>query len=398
MMISMNANRNITARPGIAMLAVLMIVMVITVMTVGFLSRSDVELACGENMALRIQMDHLAESGLEHARGLILNPQDIAGAEYWAGAEDQQLVAGSEDYYELAVTRDDTDPTDRCNYIIDCNSYRLSGVDKIGRSKLTATLRLDPVIAYWAGSNTTVSEQITINGDVYCNGSLTNDGTINGDVFASSSPGGSGTITGQTTVGTPGNVAWPNLQVGNFGPTYYYGATVYSATEIVDANELTAGPLSPDGTNPAGICYYAGNLTLPEAGGVNIIGTLVVTGQLTISGVNNSITAVKNYPALLVGGGVVIEGEGDASLVINGFAQIGQAVTINAKPKDVVDIDIIGGLFILTGGIEGVSSSTSIDITAAPAIASLQIGPAGNSTRWSPAGGAFYRSIERPNP
>ena len=128
------------------MLAVLMIVMVITIMALGFLSRSDVELACGQNMALRTQMDHLAESGLEHARGLVLNPQDVA-AEYWTGQSLQQLVAGSGDYYDLTVTRDDTDPTDRCNYIIDSNSYRLSGGERIGRSNLRATLRLDPAIA-----------------------------------------------------------------------------------------------------------------------------------------------------------------------------------------------------------------------------------------------------------
>ena len=124
-----------------------------------------------------------------------------------------------------------------------------------------------------------------------------------------------------------------------------------------------------------------------------IVGTLVVAGELRISGVNNSITAWKNYPALLVGGGVVIEG--GASLVINGLAQIDQAVTIDAKSNEVVNVDIIGGLFIRTGGIDGVSSSASINITAAPAIASLQTWPAGNSNRWGPAGGAFFRSIER---
>ncbi len=64
-------------RPGVALLVVLFIVMVITVLSLGYLSRSDVELACGENMILRTQMDYLAESGLEHARGLILNPQDV---------------------------------------------------------------------------------------------------------------------------------------------------------------------------------------------------------------------------------------------------------------------------------------------------------------------------------
>ncbi len=117
----MNPKRNIAKRSGFALLAVLMIVMVIAVMSLGFLSRSDVELACGRNMEARAQMDYLAESGLEHARGLILNPQDVA-AEYWTGEQLQQLVAGSPDYYDLVVVRDGTDPNDRCNYIIDSNS------------------------------------------------------------------------------------------------------------------------------------------------------------------------------------------------------------------------------------------------------------------------------------
>jgi hypothetical protein len=395
MMIDMNPNRNITARSGIAMLAVLMIVMVIAVVALGFLSRSDVELACGQNMALRTQMDHLAESGLEHARGLVLNPQDVAG-EYWTGQSLQQLVAGSADYYDLVVTRDTdpngTDPTYRCNYTIDCNSYRLSGSERIGRSNLRATLRLDPVIAYWAGSNTTVSEEVTINGDVYCNGNLVNNGIIEGDAFSSGTIGGSGTIRGQSTVVAQEPVAWPNLLVGDFGPTYLLGASSYAAA-TVDANEHPGGTFGPSEANPAGIRYRNGDLELP--GGVNIAGTLVVTGELRISGANNSITAQKNYPALLVGAGVVVEG--NASVVINGLAQIDQAVVIDANSAEVVDVDVTGGLFVANGGIDGISSSTTIDIIAAPAIASIQIWPAigPGSRRWGPAGGAFFRSIER---
>ncbi|MBA7693960.1 hypothetical protein ES703_102560 [subsurface metagenome] len=69
-----NDGRN---KRGAALLVVLFIVMAITILSLGFLSRSDVELACGGNMILRTQMDYLAESGLEHAKGLILNPQDV---------------------------------------------------------------------------------------------------------------------------------------------------------------------------------------------------------------------------------------------------------------------------------------------------------------------------------
>jgi len=378
-------------RQGAALLVVLFIVMVITILSLGFLSRSDAELACGQNMILRTQMDYLAESGLEHARGLILNPQDVS-SEYWTGAAGQQLVAGSDDYYDLEVVRDDSIPTNRCNYIIDCNSYRLRNGEKIGRSSIRAELRLDPCIAYWAGSDTVISEQITINGDVYCNGNLANNGSIGGDVFAS------GTITGANIAGqknelvTQAPVVWPGLMSGHFGPTYYIGSTSYSAEEIVDANVHPMGSFIPSVGNPAGIRYRSGDLEISNE--VHIQGMLVVTGGLRITGANNDITAVKNFPALLVNGEVTVADGG--MLVVNGLAQIDQKIVIDANVVD-ADIDVIGGLFIGNGGIDGISSvSVSVDITSAPAMASLQTWPAFNTEkRWRPAAGAFFKSIER---
>ena len=381
MTISMNAKNNKKARPGVALLVVLFIVMAITILSLGFVSRSDVELACGQNMILRTQMDYLAESGLEHARGLILNPQDV-GSEYWTGAMAQQLVAGSGDYYDLVVVRDDTDPTDRCNYIIDCNSYRLQGADTIGRSNISAKLRLDPCIAFWTGSDTTLSLQVTINGDVYCTGDLTNNDVIGGDVFATGTITGAN-IEGQNTTVTQAPVAWPNLISTDFGPTYYIGSTSYSSV-IVDANH-PAGSFNPTGANPAGIRYSNSDVNIP--GNMTINGTLVVGGDLIVSGANNTITAVKNFPALVVSGQVLMK---DGSLEINGLAQIGgfDPNTTNAE------ITVIGGLFIHSGGVT--SPSIIVNVTAAPAIASIETWPAENTARrWSPAGGAFFRSIER---
>ncbi|MCH7557048.1 MAG: hypothetical protein IIB56_06280 [Planctomycetes bacterium] len=380
-------------RQGVALLVVLFIVMVITILSLGFLSRSDVELACGRNMVLRTQMDYLAESGLEHARGLILNPQDVS-SEYWTGATGQQLVAGSDDYYDLEVVRDDSAPTNRCNYIIDCNSYRVRNGEKIGRSNISAELRLDPCIAYWAGSDTVISGQITINGDVYCNGNVANNGSIDGDVFAS------GTITGANIAGqkeefvTQAPVVWPGLVSSDFGPTYYIGSTSYSA-EIVDVNVHPVGSFNPSAGNPAGIRYCNGDVELV---GVNIKGMLVVNGTLRVKGggpgLSNVIRAVKNFPALLVNGEVIIENDG--TLVINGLAQIGQRIVIDAGAVN-ANIDVIGGLFIANGGIDGITSSfISVDVTAAPAIASIQTWPTVNTVkRWGPAAGAFFRNIKR---
>ena len=131
-------------KSAVALLAVLLIVMVITILSLGFLARSDVELTCGQNMILRAQMDYLAESGLEYARGLILNDSNFP--QYWTG----EIVPDSNDYYDVEVTLlplvDPCDPN-VCDYEITSTAYREIEEDgeitRIGQSSLTATLH-DP--------------------------------------------------------------------------------------------------------------------------------------------------------------------------------------------------------------------------------------------------------------
>jgi hypothetical protein len=130
---------------GIALLVVLFIVMAVTVISLGFLTRSDVELSCGTNMVLRTQMDYLAESGLEHARGLIINdvnyPASLTG----------QLQAGSDDYYHFAVIGSDVDPCDPniCSYEITSIAYRDKDGDRVGESFLTGHLYVDLNTVNW---------------------------------------------------------------------------------------------------------------------------------------------------------------------------------------------------------------------------------------------------------
>ena len=378
-------SRRSPKQKGTVLLVVLFVVMVITIVSLGFISKSDVELACGKNMVMRIQMDNLAESGLDHAGGLILNPQDV-DTEYWMGGVRQQLVTGSNDYYDVNVVQ-----LGECNYQITCSAYKEKNGEKIARSNLVAELRLDPCIALWCGADTTISERITVNGDIYCDGNLSGSGYIGGDVFAT------GTISASDIIGqvnetvTEAPVSWPGVQVGDFGSSYYIGAASYSS-QIVDSNVHPAGSFIPSAGNPAGVRYCSGEIVLP--GNVNIQGMLVVNGNLKVNGTGNVINAVKNFPALLVSGEVIIE-EG-ASLQINGLAQIGQRLVISGGAEN-VDIDILGALFIAVGSIEGaISDTVDIDINAGPLAAAIQTWPnAGSCIRWSPAGGAFFRSITR---
>ncbi|HSV27273.1 MAG TPA: hypothetical protein VLH60_05210, partial [Sedimentisphaerales bacterium] len=91
---------------GIALLSVLILIVVTTILSLSFISRSDGELAYGRNMKLYMQTAYLADSGLAHARALILNPQDInvESGEYWTGATGQHLGDVAL-YYNVSVQR-----------------------------------------------------------------------------------------------------------------------------------------------------------------------------------------------------------------------------------------------------------------------------------------------------
>ncbi len=353
---------------------VLFLVMVATILSLSFLSRSDAELACGENMAIREQMDSLAYSGLEHAKGLLLYPQDIpaSSVSYWHGASGLQLAAGS-DYYDVNVAMHDTsdpDPTYRCTYNVQCEAYRLKNGEKVGRGAIEGELRFDSCIAYRTETGTSIPSRMIIKGDAYCNGSILNMGAINGDVFTSptSALTGSGTVSGQMKVITDANttVPWPNVNVTDFTSKYPCQSLPSTVTGV------TYGPYTPPK-----VCYCNGTLKLQ--GAVTIEGMLVVQGDLQVSGVGNTINAGKNLPALYVTGDLIIED--GAELTINGLAVVGNRVKIRASTGN---FNVYGGLFVKNGVFE-----TAVDSTVNANTAFLY-----NCPTWRPTSGQVNGAIE----
>jgi len=362
-----------TSRRGVALLVVLFIVMVITVTSLGFLARSDADLACGQNMTLRAQMDYTAESGIELARGFILHPQELPG-EYWTGGTAQQIETG-DDYFDVQVSRDDSDPTDRCNYTIECEAYRLKDGQKIGSSRLSAELRLDPCIALWTGAATVLSPRVTVNGDVYCGGDLSNSATINGDVFAGGFVSG-GAIAGRTNqMVTQVPVSIPPVTADYFSTTYYT-ATGSGTSAQISQYTHPVGTFGPSASNPAGARFSSGDLELP--GGVVINGTLAVAGDLSISG-TNSITAEKNYPALLVDGDLTIRA--GARLSITGLAVVRGQVLVSS---DNGTLDVTGALF----------TDQTIRETVVDSSGAGRDGIIYGTAAWNPAGGRTGGALE----
>jgi hypothetical protein len=376
-------------REGIALLAVLLVILAITLVSLSYISRSDGELAYGQNLKLHVQAASLAESGLEQAKALILNPQDtsVAMAAYWTGAAGQQL---GEDglYYDVSVQRHSTGSTQLCSFDVLSTGYRLSNGQRVAESTLAAELRLDPCICLWLGGASSTGPIVRINGDVYCGGAFTCERTVNGDVYAA------GAITGNSLgqkypITTVAPVAWPPVTHALLAPTYYVNGASHAAAAI-GVTPAMGYTISPSAGNPAGVAYYAGNLEL--SGFANITGTLVVSGDLTITGPGNTITATKNFPALVVGGRLIIND--NSSLTVNGLAVISRAVEVRFHN---LHLTVNGGLFAGESSTLAPSPfSSSVTITADHSRTALLLwDSSGGHVTWRQAGSAFFKNLRR---
>lgn len=372
---------------GIALIIILLLVTVITVVGLSFIVRGDAEFAYGRNMELKADIDYIVESGLEHARGLILNPQDIS-ADYWTGAIRQQVNSGSNDYYDVSVSQ-----LSSFNYKITSLGYREDSGQVTAQESLTAELRLNPCIVYWQSVKADVSTVAVISGDVYFGDDNANIGAIYGNVYSAKKvinilPG---LIQGQVYQDLPKPpVDLPGISPSDFSSRYYIGTSSYSVGQIASGIQVGLN-LTPSGANPAGVYYCDGSLGID--GNSFITGTLVVKGDLQIINSGNLIIqSVKNFPALIVGGDLTTEAP-NRNLTVTGYTQIGQKIDMKSNSGGFVKI--YGALYIFGDGIRN-TSGCSIFVEGMPHKACLAIwSSTGNLTRWSPAAGAFYKSIAR---
>ncbi len=320
---------------GVALLVVLMIILAVTIISAGFIAQSDVELASGSNMLMHAQMDQLAHSGLEYAKGLLLRPQGVSLTQihptdwYWTGITSDFLLKGSNDYYDVTVARDTTDYR---SYDVTCEAYRKRASDgvRIGRTGLAAKLRLDPAVALWTRTNTALRPNWTVQGDVCVEGTLTSQAPItslDGDVFATQFVG---TSVGQTypVASLTSALSWPPV----------------TSTFVSKTNPITTVSASPmSGTysvTPRRIYKCIGNLTLgTSTTAATIDGMLLVTGNLTVAGSGCRITAARNLPALYVGGDLLLDSA--SNLAVTGLAVVNGNLRIHS---DASNVQFVGGL------------------------------------------------------
>ncbi len=391
------------SRGGSALMVVLILVMAITIISFGFLARSDMELACAANVPVKMQMDYLAESGLEHARSVLVNPQDAdtSAVGYWQGGTGLQIAGGS-DYYDLIITGAAAGFTPKLTYDVDCTAYRLNDGDRVAQSRLTAKLRMDPFIAYSQGTDEDMSSTVQINGDVWAGKNPKIYGAVNGDVFSAETATDLGSVLGDITNDTTAPVGSAGLVADSYNSSYYYdidgdgdGDGPYTV-EVLPSDISFSFPAA-GANNPAKIYYCDGNLHLDRLTS-DVTGTLVVKGNLELDlDCSFAITPYKNMPAAIVNNEIRVNSY-DQQLTVNGYCQVGDRIDVKGKTS--VRLYVNGALFIGNKGISGASGAGNvIVVNADPVKSALETwSSTSSSVLWSPAGGSFFKQVDRAAP
>ena len=297
-------------RRGIALLLVLILISVGAAVTLQFLQSASDGSVLTQSLVDSKKAEFLAESGLAEACYWLRHPELTAGTA-WAGVLGRQ-VGGSTDYYNVTVTPKATDPS--C-YVVGSEGHLMDGAAERMTHAVSGDFRMYYGFAegITASCDLIVPANATVTGDVYSAGALSNNGHIDGSVWVSGSYTNTGTISGLT------NLACAVRDIGSYpaaeAATYTVGGIVYPAESIL-LDAVSDQTWSENIANPMGVYSRGGDLRL---GGVTTVaGTLAVTGNLTLTtGSTTTITAKPNFPALVVQGNLVLEGDTIGS-TING--------------------------------------------------------------------------------
>ncbi len=365
--------RNRSRRRGIALVLVVFVMALAAILGYAMLSASAVQATASGNAVAAAMARAQAESGIHYAMYYLLKNQPASGVS-WSnvtfatvspaatipGNVSIQIGSPTDGCYPVtaigssgsstgggAVTR--TITAEICvggSYQIEQAGAFNSTVTLVAQDSFTSSTPNAPAVAIASGS------------------SVTNNGLINGNV-SGTLIAGSGTQTNGTVSSAPTIAPAPSssADVYNYTQPYVYQGVTCYPTQITGTT-LSSSPTSSPTTNPLGIYYCTGGLTV--SGQVNISGTLVVGGTLTNAG-KLYITPVvstlsTNMPALVVNSKLTTNGAGRV-LNATGVVYIGSGITgLGSTTTSNVTVN---GALLDNGGVTGYSGVLSVTYNSA---------------------------------
>ncbi|HVP11670.1 MAG TPA: hypothetical protein VMV94_10840 [Phycisphaerae bacterium] len=324
-----------------------------------------------------VRAQYLAESGVGIASHFLMYPPTtVGGCDYWHGATGI-AVDSTNDYTDVTVAQDATNS--------DTFTITAVGVaknpDSSIRGKHTVTAKvIRPAqnkvkIPYallgdaslMSGGSFEVPSSVNVYGNVHANGGqLWGYGWCNGAVTATDwlcwmSCGGSGPPTSVT--GWVSSYSLPSFSAANYA-SYTVNGNTYTAYAYSDSNidatksaTLNAALDATMATNPGRIVTRSGNLSLNNGTVVNA--TLVITGNCQLNGDTVQLTAVQDYPALVIIGNLVAQKDNTTTTVV-GSLYVSTVIMDNNKNGTRLNVT---GACILKRGFNLLKSTGSYNFT-----------------------------------
>jgi Tfp pilus assembly protein PilX/cytoskeletal protein CcmA (bactofilin family) len=383
--------RNPSRRRGIALMLVVFVMALAAILGYAMLSASAVQATAGGNAVAAAVARAQAESGIHYAMYYLLKNQPATGVSWpnvtFATVSPAATIPGN-------VSIQIGSPTNGCYPVTATGSSGSSTGGGVVTRTITAEICVGgSYLIQQAGAfNSTVilGAQASFTSSIpnapavaiASGNSVTNDGAISGNVSGTLIPG-SGAQTNGTVNSAPTVAPAPasSAYVYDYSQPYIYQGITCYPTQI-SGSTLSASPSSSPTTNPLGIYYCTGSLTV--SGQVNIAGTLVVEGSLTNTGkiyiTPATSTLSTNMPALVVDQKLITSG-GARVLNATGVVYVGTA--ISAIGSTTTSNITINGALLDSGGITSYSGALSVTYNSAytdiPSFVSIG---SGQTTPW----------------
>lgn len=333
---------------GFALLLVMMLLAMSVVLGLSYLSVASMKVASSSNYVTSAKAKYLAESGLEHAMYLVQSKASLGSVSSPLGPF---YIDNSQDNYVLYGQT--TGVTGQYHIVATGSSGKITQV-----SEALVSLSASPTISINQGLLLSTSMDwlpcsLTVNGDIYVNGSLWNNADINGkasatgciiDLFHMIQNG----VTNNASPVAPPALAGSDYQDYVLYNTTYHAVDLNSKT-LNNGDSLTNGGAITS-NNPAGVINGKGSgkkLTLSHD--VNFVGTLIVDKDLTIDGANVTITPVAGFPAIVADRILLTN---NARVTINGAVISNQGFVASDCDGSPCSRSTVNGCLVSNGGYD----------------------------------------------
>ncbi|MFB3891503.1 MAG: PilX N-terminal domain-containing pilus assembly protein [Phycisphaerae bacterium] len=328
-----------TKPKGFALILVMLLVAIAVVLGVSYASVASLKAAGSDNYANASRAKYLAESGLQHAMWIVQNNPNLLANSSAAAPLGPYYLDSTNDRY---VFYGAADPLVPGRFVLTAKGIagtvtQLASASVLRSAASTISFSRNMMVKM---ASTWLPGCLTVNSDLYVQGSLVNFARIHGNVAASGTLTDSlGLISGTKAPGTAG-ITMPTITRDSYKNYTLYGVAC-TKTDMTGAVFNSTDPLTNGGavsaTNPGGVVYLTkAVVSLPS--NFNFTGTLVTDGDLILNGSNINLTAVDGFPAIMakrilvapnarvtVNGGVVV----DNGIVPSASGSAGSVTTVN---------------------------------------------------------------------